>query len=80
MILISLDSFPYDYVDRFKPENLFRFNESGSAADGTIPSFPSKTFPNHYIIATGMKPEHHCLVDNSFYEPIKDQVYTKGNR
>lgn len=80
VILISLDGFRYDYVDRFRPENLSRFIESGTAADGMIPSFPSKTFPNHYTIATGMKPEHHGLVDNSFYEPFKDQVYTMGNR
>ena len=80
VILISLDGFRYDYVDRFKPENLFRFIESGSAADSMIPSFQSKTFPNNHIIAKGMKSEHHGLVDNSFHEAIKDQVYTKGNR
>lgn len=80
VILISLDGFRYDYVERFKPENISRFIESGTAADGLIPSFPSKTFPNHYTIATGMKPEHHGLVDNSFYEPSKDVVYTMGNR
>lgn len=80
VILISLDGFRYDYVERFKPENISRFIEAGTAADGLIPSFPSKTFPNHYTIATGMKPEHHGLVDNSFYEPSKDVVYTMGNR
>ncbi len=80
VILISLDGFRYDYVERFKPENLSRFIENGTAADGLIPSFPSKTFPNHYTIATGMKPEHHGLVDNSFFEPFKNQVYTMGDR
>ncbi len=80
VILISLDGFRYDYVERFKPENLSQFIESGTASDGLIPSFPSKTFPNHYTIATGMKPEHHGLVDNSFYEPSRDVVYTMGNR
>lgn len=80
VILISLDGFRYDYVERFKPENLSRFIVAGTAAEGLIPAFPSKTFPNHYTIATGMKPEHHGLVDNSFYEPSKDLVYTMGNR
>jgi predicted AlkP superfamily pyrophosphatase or phosphodiesterase len=80
VILISLDGFRYDYVKRFQPENLTRFIASGTAAAGLIPSFPSKTFPNHYTIATGMLPEHHGLVDNSFYEPEKDQVYNMGNR
>ena len=30
-----------------------------------IPSFPTKTFPNHYTIATGLYPEHHGIVDNN---------------
>ncbi len=80
VILISLDGFRYDYVERFQPENLLKFSSEGTAAVGLIPSFPTKTFPNHYTIATGMLPEHHGLVDNSFYEPFKDQVYNMGNR
>ncbi|MCE2777810.1 MAG: ectonucleotide pyrophosphatase/phosphodiesterase [Algoriphagus sp.] len=80
VILISLDGFRHDYVERFQPENLSRFIAQGTAAKGLIPSFPTKTFPNHYTIATGMLPEHHGLVDNAFYEPFKDQVYTMGNR
>jgi predicted AlkP superfamily pyrophosphatase or phosphodiesterase len=80
VILISLDGFRHDYVERFQPENLSRFIAEGTAAKGLIPSFPTKTFPNHYTIATGMLPEHHGLVDNAFYEPFKDQVYTMGNR
>jgi predicted AlkP superfamily pyrophosphatase or phosphodiesterase len=80
VILISLDGFRYDYVERFQPENLTRLIAEGTASKGLIPSFPSKTFPNHYTIATGLLPEHHGLVDNAFYEPLKDQVYTMGNR
>jgi predicted AlkP superfamily pyrophosphatase or phosphodiesterase len=80
VILISLDGFRHDYVERFHPENLSRFIAEGTAAEALIPSFPTKTFPNHYTIATGMLPEHHGLVDNSFYEPFKNQVYNMGNR
>ncbi len=80
VILISLDGFRHDYVERFQPENLLRFIENGTVAEALIPSFPTKTFPNHYTIATGMKPENHGLVDNSFYEPEKDLVYSMGNR
>lgn len=80
VILISLDGFRHDYVDRFQPENLLNFIKTGTSAEALIPSFPSKTFPNHYTIATGMKPENHGLVDNSFYEPEKDLIYSMGNR
>jgi predicted AlkP superfamily pyrophosphatase or phosphodiesterase len=80
VILISLDGFRYDYVERFQPENLSKFIAAGTAAEALIPSFPTKTFPNHYTIATGMRPENHGLVDNSFYDPYKDQVYNIRER
>lgn len=34
-----------------------------------LPCFPSKTFPNHYSMATGLFPESHGLVDNYVYDP-----------
>ncbi|MEP0714243.1 ectonucleotide pyrophosphatase/phosphodiesterase [Algoriphagus sp.] len=80
VILISLDGFRYDYVERFQPENLSKFIADGVKAESMMPSFPSKTFPNHYTLATGMKPEHHGLVDNSFYDPKKDQTYGIGKK
>lgn len=80
VILISLDGFRWDYVQRFQPPNLSAFIAKGSRAESMISCFPSKTFPNHYSIATGMYPEHHGLVDNSFYAPEKDRVYSMGKR
>ncbi|MEB2781985.1 ectonucleotide pyrophosphatase/phosphodiesterase [Algoriphagus sp. C2-6-M1] len=80
VILISLDGFRYDYVKRFMPENLTRFIANGVAAESMMPSFPSKTFPNHYTIATGLKPERHGLVDNSFYDPEKDLTFSMGKK
>jgi predicted AlkP superfamily pyrophosphatase or phosphodiesterase len=80
VILISLDGFRYDYVERFQPENLQKFIASGVAANSLIPSFPTKTFPNHYTIATGLRPEHHGIVDNSFYNPIKNDTYKINKR
>ncbi|WP_291787346.1 ectonucleotide pyrophosphatase/phosphodiesterase [Cecembia sp.] len=80
VILISLDGYRYDYTDRFQPENLSKFKAAGASAEAMIPSFPTKTFPNHYTIATGMKPESHGLVDNAFFDPVKDQIYVINNR
>ncbi len=80
VILISLDGFRYDYVERFQPENLQEFISNGSAAKSLIPSFPSKTFPNHYTIATGMRPEKHGIVDNSFFAPDKNEEYRINKR
>jgi len=80
VILISLDGYRYDYTERFQPTNIQQLIKSGVEAESLVPSFPSKTFPNHYSIATGMKPENHGLVDNTFYDPDLDAVYSIGNR
>lgn len=80
VILISLDGYRWDYTEKFRPENISKFVAEGSSAQSMKPSFPSKTFPNHYTIATGMKPENHGLVNNSFYEPEKDQTYVINDR
>ena len=48
----------------------------GKALKATmIPSFPSKTFPNHYTMATGLVPDHHGIVANSFWDPERKEVY-----
>jgi len=80
VLLISCDGYRYDYTERYQPPNLNRFIEEGVAAASMIPSFPSKTFPNHYTIATGLSPEHHGLVDNTFYDPERDAWYRISNR
>ncbi len=80
VILISLDGYRYDYTERFRPPNLTRLLERGVQAESMIPSFPSKTFPNHYTIATGCYPENHRLVNNTFYNPEKQEMYQIRNR
>lgn len=39
------------------------------------PIFPSKTFPNHYTLVTGLYAESHGLVGNSMYDPDTDEYY-----
>lgn len=80
VILISMDGFRWDYVQRFQPPHLSRLIAEGTQASSLIPSFPSKTFPNHYTIATGMLPSRHGLVNNSFYDAEKDKVYRISDR
>jgi predicted AlkP superfamily pyrophosphatase or phosphodiesterase len=33
------------------------------------PSFPSLTYPNHYTLVTGKRPDHHGVVDNTMLDP-----------
>jgi len=76
VLLISFDGFRHDYVSRFHPPNFEKFIREGTAAEGMIPSFPSKTFPNHYTLVTGLYPGHHGLVDNQFYDPALKVKYS----
>lgn len=80
VILVSCDGYRYDYTARFHPPNISRFVEQGVQAASMISSFPSKTFPNHYTIATGMYPEKHGLVDNTFYDPARGELYRISKR
>jgi predicted AlkP superfamily pyrophosphatase or phosphodiesterase len=68
VILISLDGFRYDYLDKFKPKVLNELARQGVRAKWMIPSFPTKTFPNHYTIATGLYPAHNGIVENNVYD------------
>ncbi len=70
VVLISLDGFRADYVDRPSAINLRRLAARGVRADRMIPAFPSKTFPNHYTIVTGLTPEHHGIVANVIRDPV----------
>jgi alkaline phosphatase D len=45
-----------------------------------IPSYPSKTFPNHYTLATGLYPARHGIVANSFWDPAREAMYALGDR
>jgi arylsulfatase A-like enzyme len=80
VVMVSLDGFRYDYLDLFPTPNLHRIIDAGVRADAMIPVFPVKTFPNHYSIATGMYADSHGIVGNSFYDPLRDEWYSIGDR
>ena len=80
VILISLDGFRPDYLDRVEAPTLRRLADEGVRAEAMVPSFPSKTFPNHYTIVTGLYPEHHGIVANTMYDPEFDASFSMGNR
>jgi len=78
-VVISLDGFRWDYPEKANTPTLDQIAKTGVKAHSLIPSFPSKTFPNHYSIATGLVPDHHGLVNNSFYDPKMKRPYSMGN-
>jgi predicted AlkP superfamily pyrophosphatase or phosphodiesterase len=76
VILVSLDGFRYDYARRYGAPHLLQLEIKGaSAPEGMLPVYPSLTFPNHISIITGLYPEHHGIVANSFWDPEREQTY-----
>jgi len=80
VILVSLDGFRWDYLDRPEAVNLHRLASEGVRAERLTPSFPSKTFPNHYTVATGLRPGRHGIVANNMYDPEFDAEFALRNR
>ena len=72
VILISLDGFRWDFVERTETPSLDQLIADGVRAERLIPVFPTKTFPNHHSIATGLYPSEHGVVSNTMYDPEFD--------
>lgn len=79
VILISLDGWRWDYHTKARVPHLRRLMSRGVRAEGLIPSFPTKTFPNHYTLVTGLYPGHHGMVANTVRDPRTGRLFTMSN-
>ena len=77
VILLSIDGFSYDYLSQYQPKNILAFAKSGVKAK-LLPVYPSKTFPNHLSIITGVYPARHGIIHNRFYHPKLGEKYSLG--
>ncbi|CAF4039061.1 unnamed protein product, partial [Rotaria sordida] len=81
LLIISLDGFRHDYLSEHYLPTLNRFrNEGVRATHGMQPTYPTLTYPNHISIATGMYPEEHGIVHNSFYDRLLKLTIGMNNR
>jgi alkaline phosphatase D len=80
LVILSMDGFRWDYPDSIPTPNLDAIADGGVKAVSLRPAFPSKTFPNHYTMATGLYPDHHGIVLNSFYDPASGREYAIRDR
>lgn len=72
-ILVSIDGFRADYLDRDATPVMSALAENG-VRGAMRPSFPSKTFPNHYALITGLTPDHNGMINNTMEDPEKPGV------
>ncbi|KAL8903484.1 MAG: hypothetical protein Q9207_003897 [Kuettlingeria erythrocarpa] len=78
-LLISLDGFRADFLLRGLTPTLSSFVSEGISPRWMLPSFPSVTFSNHYTLATGLYPESHGIVSNTFWDPDLGEHFTYAN-
>jgi predicted AlkP superfamily pyrophosphatase or phosphodiesterase len=77
VVLVSLDGFRYDYARKYGAKHLLALAADGAiAGEGMIPAYPAVTFPNHYTLVTGLYPEHHGIVADNFYDPVRKQRFS----
>ncbi|MEZ5419093.1 MAG: alkaline phosphatase family protein [Vicinamibacterales bacterium] len=69
LIVIGIDGFRHDYLERAQVPVLRGLAARGARAGGFIPPFPSKTFPSFLTIATGLLPVHHGILNNTMDDP-----------
>jgi predicted AlkP superfamily pyrophosphatase or phosphodiesterase len=79
LVLVSFDGFRADYLDRLNLPNFRRLMARGVRARAMRPVFPAITFPNHYSLVTGLYPGHHGIVENGFFDPVRNAAYSFRN-
>lgn len=78
-VIVSLDGLRWDYLDAYDVPFLNQLARDGVKAV-MQPSFPSKTFPNHYTLATGLVPDHHGIITNTFWDRERGVEFSLGNK
>ncbi|KAM9840798.1 ectonucleotide pyrophosphatase/phosphodiesterase family member 1 [Aulostomus maculatus] len=78
LILVSLDGFRAEYLKDHSSHLpvINKLRNSGTTAPYLRPVYPTKTFPNHYSIVTGLYPESHGIVDNKMYDVTRNAFFS----
>ncbi|MCL7713283.1 ectonucleotide pyrophosphatase/phosphodiesterase [Stenotrophomonas mori] len=69
LLLVSIDGFRNDYLERGLTPTLDALARDGVRAAYMRPSYPSITFPNHYTLVTGLRPDRHGVIANFMTDP-----------
>ena len=77
VLLISIDGLHPDAVTPDLMPNLHALAAAGVRARWMIPSYPTLTFPNHYTLVTGLRPDRHGVVDNTMWDPELGSFLTR---
>jgi predicted AlkP superfamily pyrophosphatase or phosphodiesterase len=77
VVLVSVDGLPADLLGTGVMPTLEALAAEGVRAEWMNPSFPTLTFPNHYTLVTGLRPDHHGIVHNNMLDPSLGRFVSK---
>jgi predicted AlkP superfamily pyrophosphatase or phosphodiesterase len=80
LVVLSFDGFRWDYMYRPAAARLRAFARGGSRARVLHPQFPTKTYPNHFSLATGRPPAGHGILANKMLDPATGRIFTLQDR
>ncbi|KAL7873079.1 hypothetical protein AOLI_G00121500 [Acnodon oligacanthus] len=79
LLLVSFDGFRADYLNNYTFPNLQKFFSDGVLVEQVTSVFITKTFPNHYSLATGLYAESHGILASHMYDPLTKKDFTLHN-
>jgi predicted AlkP superfamily pyrophosphatase or phosphodiesterase len=68
VVLVSIDGLPASMLGDGTLPTLDAIAAEGVRAEWLNPSYPTLTFPNHYTLVTGLRPDHHGIVHNNMLD------------
>jgi len=80
LLLISIDGFKPVYLETFDTPNLDRIADAGVLSESLKPVFPTKTFPTHYSMVTGLYPENTGVISNTMFDSLLGERFSLGNQ
>ncbi|KAL1459977.1 hypothetical protein WDU94_011919 [Cyamophila willieti] len=75
ILIVSFDGFYYDYLNRGITPNILKLRSEGVHSEYMKNIFPTKTYPNHHSIATGLYAEQHGVIDNHIFDVKTGKVF-----
>lgn len=79
VVVLSFDGLPAGTIGDGSMPTLDALARTGVHAQWLVPSFPTLTFPNHYTLATGLRPDHHGIVGNYLRDATFGDYHSKRN-
>ncbi|XP_044530459.1 ectonucleotide pyrophosphatase/phosphodiesterase family member 3 [Gracilinanus agilis] len=82
VILFSMDGFRAEYLDTWSSlmPHINKLKTCGLHSKYLRAAYPTKTFPNHYTIVTGLYPESHGIIDNNMYDVFFNKNFSLSSK